>query len=198
MKNERSFGYGRPRLFPENCEDCKSNGVCAEEVIFCRNNSAQLAKKYLSRSIDLECLASGYPDCMMKANEAARIVADVLISFDIASLLEALRTSSQKEEVTSDNIPQFGDLSVAMYLVPEILARNDPMGYVEFGRKLFDRGEKKEDAYRKYAENHCKIAAQLDLARITKKGNAGAIVSSSVMGKHFISVSSVPSKPTKI
>ena len=184
MEKEKRFGYGRPHSFPADCWKCKRTGVCSAEII--QNGSVEkIIQKYLSKEIDLECLSSNSPDCNLTANAAASKIVDALISTDVSTLVEYLRGVPDREAVTTDNIPQYGDLSIAMYLIPVLLSRIGPIGYVELGKRLFFKEGKRDDAYRKYAENHCKLAASLDLATITKTGNAEAVVSSSVMGELF-------------
>lgn len=186
--NYLELGYGRAKDIPSSCEDCIKQNRCLETVLSA-NMKDTLLSKYLTKHIDLECLHKPNSECSITGVRAAGIVADALVSTDLRDLISIIKQTPDRESVSTDNIPQYGDLSISMYLIPIILEEVGPLNYIEFGKKLFFREGKNDEAYRKYAETHCKLAAQLDLARIEKNSSLGYQVSSSIMGKYFCTLS---------
>ena len=185
MENCMVLGYGRSDTIPSDCGKCKENGVCIKSLLRTKQTEQELLQKYLTKAIDLECMSSDNHCCAADANKAAEIIGQALIAAELSELINLIRVAESREPITTDNIPQYGDLSIAMYLIPDLLAQKEHIGYIEFGKMLFYREEKKDEAYRKYAETHCKLAAQLDLAVIKKKKPSGFEITSSVMGRYF-------------
>lgn len=185
MDYYKSLGYGRSKTIPTDCGKCKEFGVCIDEMISPNYPSSELLSKYLTKAIDLECMSSDNCPCTSDTMALAKKIGQLLISTDQAQLTELLKNAANREPVTTENIPQYGDLSIAMYGVPDILLEHNYIGYIDFGRLLFYHEGKRDDAYRKYAENHCKLAALLDLAVIKRQAPFGTVVSSSVMGRYF-------------
>ena len=185
MHDNNSFGYGRSQIF-NDCVRCKDSGLCIEKLLD-SDDKNDLLVKYLTKEIDLECMSYN-PACSSAEWEAAKNISDCLVSADLLFLIDLLRNAEHRESVTKGNIPQFSDLSISMYLVPDLLIQHENISYIAFGKTLFYREGKKDGAYMKYAENHCKLAALLDLAVIKKNDQNKYALSSSVMGRYFASL----------
>ncbi len=185
MENSRYLGYERSNTIPINCEECKKVGLCIEDILSSKQQRTELLSKYLTKLIDLECLSANNNCCSADTIKIAGAVGQALLSSSLSELIDILKVADKREPVTTDNIPQYGDLSIAMYLIPDILTKSEHLGYIELGKMIFYKEGKKNEAYRKYAENHCKLAALLDLAVIKKKPPSGYEITSSVMGRYF-------------
>lgn len=188
MDYYKSLGYGRSKTIPTDCDKCKEFGICIDKMLSPDYSSNELLTKYLTKAIDLECMSSNNCPCASDAMLLAKKIGQLLISTEQSQLTKLLKEAKNREPITTENIPQYGDLSIAMYGVPEILLEHNNIGYIDFGRLLFYHEGKRDDAYRKYAENHCKLATLLDLAVIKRHAPFGTVVSSSVMGRYFSSL----------
>ena len=97
------------------------------------------------------------------------------------------------EEVSKDNIPQYSNLSDAMFGVIQILVDSgeimtfEDMGY--YLGKIHSDGESNVVAQKKYGENHSKLATLMDLAVIGKNDNR-ATDYASVLGKKYYQLDS--------
>ena len=188
MENYRYLGYERSKTIPVNCDDCRGLGFCIERIVSTKPYKYELLRKYLTKEIDLECLSTSIRPCSTDPTLIAEIIVQELLQSDKSELIYILKDAKCRESITTDNIPQYGDPSIAMYLIPDLVAGNEYVGYTEFGKMLFYKEGKSNEAYRKYAENHCKLAALLDLVIIKKKKPLGCEIFSSVMGRYFSSL----------
>lgn len=75
-------------------------------------------------------------------------------------------------DITSGNIPQYSSFNDGTDRLVSILVRSGNFGpnFLELGRYLTTHG-KKEGAYRKYGENHAKLASLLDLVYLDNKSS---------------------------
>lgn len=183
------YGYGRKYANKPLCEQCKKAGLCWNNLI---NDEKKLMQAYLTKEIDLECLRYSNSECKVKSSDVAKIIARMLLKTDLADLIELLRCSANRERITQENIPQFSKLEDAIFEVSKILRNaNKSMTFDDMGYylKLNDPNSKNNDiAFKKYGENHSKLAALLDLT-IVSKSNSRAIVSLSEMGKYYCNLS---------
>lgn len=78
-------------------------------------------------------------------------------------------TQSSLTEISAKNIPQFSNFYDGAYRTTQIVADAHDMklDYIVVGKMLRPIG-KKDVAYRKYGENHLKLAHELGLIRISK------------------------------
>ena len=93
----------------------------------------------------------------------------LLTSKTPSSIVEVIKPSYKHKEVNAGSIPQFSDISNALYTTPEKLANigHSDLTYAEMGRLLWQT-ERLEGADMKYGENHAKTAAVIGLVLVFK------------------------------
>lgn len=98
---------------------------------------------------------------------------------------EIIMSENNIFEVTIESIPQYSNFENGTYKILEILGNNDDLGltFIELGR-LLEGGNKSNVAYRKYGENHAKLAELLDLVAITK--TTPRLVFLTRLGRNFL------------
>ena len=133
---------------------------------------------------EISLFLEDYPSENDYHNVMAQLVA-LLSSKTPSTIIEILKPTYIHKVVDSADIPQFSDLSSAIYRTPEILKDHGNLSFEEMGRRLWPT-ERGAVADQKYGENHAKTAAQLGLATIIK----GKINISS-FGKIFLSLNPV-------
>lgn len=84
-----------------------------------------------------------------------------------ADLIETIKKNYKHKEITSRDIPQFSDLSVALYDTPQKLHEQNArdLTYEQVGQLLWD-SPRDIGADKKYGENHAKTAAQIGLTSV--------------------------------
>ena len=178
------YGFGRRYANKPSCEWCSKNNNCWVDLLDDHDRHKELIEKYLSKQIDLQCLTYSNAECGKVNDEIVKKFVKVMLQTPIEDFAEIVKRISNREKVAPDNIPQFSDLAIAMYYVPEVLKNaTSSLEYAEIGAKLLSN-EKNDVANKKYGENHSKLAALLDLAVVSKESSS-AIVSLSILGKTF-------------
>lgn len=191
------YGYGRRYENKPLCAQCKKKGICWN-LIFDQSpeNEKKFLKLYFEKEIDLQCLTYGNSECTDKETVADRLI-QILLKYSLEEIVSIIAGSENLEPVSKDNIPQYSDLKDAFYEVNKILVESDAiMTFEELGYYLGQLHKDMKDgpvAQKKYGENHAKLAALLDLACISKKGNRSNIYSS-VFGYRFYKLSDVEKK----
>ena len=104
-----------------------------------------------------------------------------------AEIIDILKPFYIHKEVKAPDIPQYSDLSSALYLTPEILQSLNygDLSYEDMGKQLWPT-ERLSGADMKYGENHAKTASQIGLTSV----NRGKINITS-FGKIFLSLNPV-------
>ena len=185
---KHQYGFGRRYANKPSCEWCSKNNNCWKKLLNDDNRREELLEKYLSKQIDLQCLSYQNAECNEDRDEIINKFLKILLQTPKQDFEKIVKRISNKEKVAPDNIPQFSDLAIAMYYVPEVLKNAEsPMEYAEIGAKLLSN-EKNDIANKKYGENHSKLAALLDLAVVSKESSS-AIVSLSNLGNAFCKLS---------
>ncbi len=106
-----------------------------------------------------------------------------LLALPLEKIPALLLQYSAIHEVTTGNIPQLSDLSIALYRVPRVLVEaNVPLSYEELGSSIYP--SRLSGAQGKYGEGHGKLATALDLASCAKQNHHWRFASAP-MGKLF-------------
>lgn len=120
-------------------------------------NEAQqkMAAKYLGG--DLPC----------EDEKTAKTICDALLMLRLDEIPSLLLKYKAVCEVTKGNIPQYSDLTVALYMVPQKLcAASAPLSYEELGASIYPC--RSIGAAGKYGEGHGKLAVLIGLAQCKK------------------------------
>lgn len=111
----------------------------------------------------------------------------LLCSKSSSEVIDILKKYHSHKDVTSSDIPQYSDLSIALYATPEKLnvPGRENLSYEEMGKLLWPTA-RAQGADMKYGENHAKTAALIGLVSVSK----GKINLSS-FGRYFLSLNPV-------
>lgn len=183
------YGYGRRYANKPLCSYCEKNGLSWNKII---NDRELLAQKYLCKEIDIECLKYRNSECKCNPQKIAEKITNALLSFSLDELIDLLKISEKREKITRENIPQFSKIEDAIFSVPELLVNgNLKSSFEEMGYYLSRENaeaKKNEVALKKYGENHAKMAALIDLARVSK-ADSRAIIEPSEMARYYMTLS---------
>lgn len=161
------YGYGRRYANKPECGWCKNRNQCWTQLI---DDPDRLLALYFTKQIDLMCLAYANAACCEEQNRIITALLSAIHNATTDHIIQLIKDTENREAVAKDNIPQYSDLTTAVYGVLEALSRaGHALSYQELGRELL-YGDKKPGADMKYGENHAKLAAQLDLVTIRKHG----------------------------
>ena len=178
---QKQYGYGRRYANKPECNWCKTHNQCWEQVI---NDPDRLLELYFTKQLDLLCLTYNNADCTIDKKHLLKKLVDTILNADTSHIIELIKNCNNLEDVEKDNVPQYSDLSTALYGVTAALRRkNCALTYEELGHELY-YGEKKSAADEKYGENHAKLAVQLDLV-IIQKHDSSLKVELSELGKYI-------------
>ncbi len=183
-----SYGYERKYANKPDCETCSSQSLPWSSVVLPNIDIDAILSKYFTKEIDLQCLTYSMSLCgIQNINSCASWLCDTLKETPIEYLLNIIKHSGTREEITSANIPQYSNLADSLHSVVEILSKTGgaKLSFNDLGYYL-DGKSKSNVARRKYGENHAKFSSLLDLALITSYGNVN-YVEMSVLGRAYIS-----------
>ncbi|WP_240840203.1 hypothetical protein [Acidaminobacter sp. JC074] len=183
-----SFGYGRKYAHKNDCEICKIEQKMWLDAFHGVTDRSLVLRDYLLQEMDLQCLIYGNGDCNeIECSKIADWFIEVLLSTPIAELVELI-SEHELEKILPSNIPQYSKLDDALYRTPDILGNvPESIRFEDLGFYL-ERVKKKEGAFKKYGENHSKLATLMDLAAITIDGRTNYI-QLSVLGKSYLKIS---------
>ncbi len=101
--------------------------------------------------------------------EVMRQLIAALTGKSISYIIDTVKPIYKPLPIETGEIPQFSDLSIALYNVPAILhsSNMDEMSYEEMGKSLWG-AERDKGADLKYGENQAKTASQIGLAEVTR------------------------------
>jgi len=107
-----------------------------------------------------------------KNEDYCRQLTDVLLSLSLNDLKEKIK-DCEKCYISAKNIPQFSNYENGTINILQRLRMAGDFGptFVELGEQFSEPG-KKEAAYKKYGENHAKIAELLGLVKIIRESNS--------------------------
>ncbi|WP_252237315.1 hypothetical protein [Clostridium sp. ZBS17] len=183
------YGYGRRYANKPLCSYCENKGLSWNKIV---NDNKLLVQKYLCKEIDIECLKYKNSECKCNSQEIAEKITNALLGFSLDELIDILKSSENHEEITRENIPQFSKIEDAIFSVPQLLVNgNLKISFEEMGYYLSRENaeaKKNEVALKKYGENHAKMAALIDLARVSK-ADSRALIESSEMAKYYMTLS---------
>lgn len=93
---------------------------------------------------------------MVEYEEVMNYIFSLLYATSTQDLISIVQTHCVRQTVDTIGIPQFSDLSVALYKVPKVLAlqANGVASSSELGKLLTPNESKRRDADSKYGENH--------------------------------------------
>lgn len=182
------YGYGRKYANKPLCKECKRRGICWDPFARGLLSKGQILTAYFTKEIDLECLRYTNAECHVSSSHIAKMLSDLINMTSVEEIIKLIGDSSDREPVTKDNIPQYSQLSDALYKVSKILHDcGKKLSFDDIGYYL-TRGNTnyKQNliANKKYGENHAKLAALLDLVLVDKT-SLRAQISLSEFGKHF-------------
>lgn len=168
------YGYGRKYANKPECGNCRQKGKCFDELIHSKNDN-ELLKLYFTKEADLLCLSYANAECTITVEEASKYILSLIDRTSMDHIIDLLKDTNEREEVTQENIPQYSKLKDAFYKVPNILNhfKGKQITFGELGyylEKEDNADSKTELALKKYGENHTKLACLLDLAHISKNG----------------------------
>ena len=168
------YGYGRKYANKPLCKDCRKRGICWDLFVNGKCEDDVVLQAYFTKEIDLECLRYKTAECNVSSLAVAKVLSEKILKYPVERIVELIKNSGSKESVTKENVPQFSDLKDGFINVPQIL--NDSESFLSFDLLGYyltrNRPGYAQDtvAYRKYGENHAKLAALADLVVIDKVG----------------------------
>lgn len=171
---EKQYGYGRKYANKPECNYCKKKKMDWEYLVSNKKNE-ELIEAYFTKEIDVNCLQYKNSCCEIDSLDIARYVINVIKNTAVDKIIDIIRKSKNREEVTVENIPQYSKFKDSNVNLVNILynMKDKDVDFEEIGYYLErdDRADKKSSlALKKYGENHTKLACLLDLVHISKSG----------------------------
>jgi hypothetical protein len=183
---EYSYGYGRKYPNKQSCTTCKKQQKSWEDAYLGVIPFDEVVERYFSKELDFQCLL--YPEISCIKYDKETLIdwfCDKLLGLTSSEVFDIIRNNPKTEEVLPSNIPQFSNLIDSYIGTPNILGLSgQAMSFSEIGTYLDNGWKKNEVAQRKYGENHSKLAALLDLVKITELGTT-SIVTLSLFGTAY-------------
>ncbi|MFI3171702.1 MAG: hypothetical protein R3Y24_16595 [Eubacteriales bacterium] len=183
------YGYGRKYANKPLCEFCERSGLCWETIL---SDKEKIVEKYLTKEVDINCLQYKHSNCTVSPTLVAEKVAVALLGFSLEELIEILRKAETREDVKADTIIQYSEIEDAIFELPYILKDSVVGGTYDAIGEYLERNrpdsKKNKVAFKKYGENHSKMATLLDLAIIRKK-KLKAVVEISEMAMYYCTLS---------
>lgn len=151
------------------------------QLINIKDADSKVIKAFFNDEISLNL--ADYSDEEEYDKTIRRVVA-LLSSYSTQQIVDILKLTYSHKKVSAGNIPQYSDLSVALYDTPKMLSKLDKtdISYEEMGRLLWPT-KRQQGADKKYGENHAKTAALIGLTSVYK-GN----INITDFGKLFLSL----------
>lgn len=182
------YGYGRKYANKPLCSDCKRNGVCWQAFLENSVSEEDVLKAYFTKELDLECLGYRNAECKCNSSDIVKKLVDSILRKSAQSIIELIKESDQREDITKDNIPQFSNIDHALYEVVDILNLSMEILSFELIGYYLTRNDvefvKNAVSNKKYGENHTKLATLIDLTVIDKLG-VRAQIKLSELGKYY-------------
>ena len=101
-------------------------------------------------------------------NHAMENLISLLLVENLPDLISKKKLTYAHKDISAFQIPQFSDLTTALYKTPEVLKdTHENVEYEEMGKLLW-KGNRKKGADLKWGENHAKTAALINLVSVEK------------------------------
>jgi len=172
-----------------------SNSYLAGEISFasiCQMQRNGFTISFLKDAFRKECrddyiIINDYPETseVFSINEYVNELVNKMITMSMETVIDTI-VNMNTSPVTAANIPQFSNLNDGTYCLLNILKKAGNFGptFNDLGKYLTGQG-KNEVAYRKYGENHAKLAAQMDLTWIATDKRSNEVFLT-LLGKEII------------
>ena len=180
--NEYDLSYSYARIKSEPCRRCYSSSITWDKAL--SGNNMGWIEYYFDRSLDIICLTRTISCCKSKydINAVCSLVFRTISSSSLNDLFKIL-DSFPISSVDIAMVPQFSNFEDATVNLINIFLDDESLSFEEIGNKLRS-GIGNLDSFKKYGENHSKLAALLDLV-VIREADHKQFVSLSPVGKYL-------------